>query len=45
VQNIHWPATVDVLRAGEDSIEVVLLIKMAFGPYRRAFTEDPQFPS
>jgi nickel/cobalt exporter len=27
VQNIHWPATVDVLRAGEDSIEVVLLIK------------------
>ena len=25
VQSIHWPATVDVLRAGEDSIEISML--------------------
>ncbi len=27
VQSIHWPATVDALRAGEDSIEIILLFK------------------
>jgi ABC-type nickel/cobalt efflux system permease component RcnA/Tol biopolymer transport system component len=26
VQSIHWPATVDVLRAGEDSIEISMLV-------------------
>ena len=27
VQSIRWPATVDALRAGEDSIEIILLFK------------------
>ena len=31
-QDIHWPATVDVMRTGEDSIEMHLLIKLPAGP-------------
>ena len=30
-QDIHWPATVDVMRTGEDSIEMHLLVKLPAG--------------
>jgi nickel/cobalt exporter len=30
-QDIHWPAAVDVLRTGEDSIEIHLLLKLPVG--------------
>jgi ABC-type nickel/cobalt efflux system permease component RcnA/Tol biopolymer transport system component len=30
-QDIHWPATVDVMRTGEDSIEMHLLVKYPAG--------------
>ncbi len=30
-QDIHWPATVDIMRTGEDSIEMHLLVKLPAG--------------
>jgi len=30
-QDIHWPATVDVMRTGEDSIEIHLLLQFSAG--------------